>query len=151
MTRPLDPATVQAKLVRIDQLVQRLQPRTGLTARELAADDVLRDSTLWILLQLVTIGAAVGAHIGAARLGRTAATYAETFTLLVEAGSIDEELLPALRAASGMRNILVHEYEEIDLGIVAAALSSAVTTFADVRIQVAQWLLAVEDSDGPVQ
>lgn len=143
--RGLDADTVQAKLIRLDELVRRLQPRVGLTGDGLRDDDMLRDSTLWILLQLVTLGAAIGAHVTAARLGRTAATYGDTFGLLAEAGAIDEDLIPALRGAAGMRNVLAHEYEEIDLDIVAAALPSAVATFATLRRQVAAWLLTLED------
>lgn len=142
MPRPLDPDTVQAKLVRIDDLVRRLHPRAGLTGDDLRADDVVRDSTLWVLVQLVTIGAALGAHIAAATLGRTAATYAECFELLAESGAVDDDLLPSLRGASGMRNVLVHDYEEIDLDVVAAALPSAVSTFRSLRQQVAAWLTA---------
>lgn len=144
--RALDPDTVQAKLDRLDGLVRRLEPRAGSTAADLHKDDVLRDSTLWLLLQLVTLGAAVGSHVAAARLGRTASTYAETFVLLAEAGAITDDLVPALRGASGMRNVLVHQYEEIDLDVVAAALPSAVATFTALRRQVAAWLLSLDDA-----
>lgn len=148
MSRPLDPDTVLVKLARMDELVRRLEPRVGVSGEDLRSNDVVRDSTLWILLQLVTLGAAVGAHIAAARLSRTAATYGETFALLAEAGAIEEDLLPALKGAAGMRNVLVHEYEEIDLDVVADALSSAVTTFAALRRQVATWLRSLEEEQG---
>lgn len=71
--------------------------------------------------------------------------------LLAESGAIDVELLPALRGASGMRNVLVHEYEDIDLDVVAAALGSAVTTFTDLRRQVASWLLGVHEQGTPAE
>lgn len=147
MTRPLDPDTVQAKLVRIEELVQRLTPRIGLSAADLEERDDIRDSTLWILLQLVTLAAAVGAHVSSAQLGRTAGSYAETFTLLAQTGAIAEDLLPALHGAAGMRNVLAHDYEDIDLAVVADALPSAVATFTALRRQVASWLLALEERD----
>ena len=43
----------------------------------------------------------------------------EPFPLLVKEGIIEEELSEKLQKAVGLRNILVHMYREIDLGILA--------------------------------
>lgn len=66
----------------------------------------------------------------------------DAFALLVDGGVVAEELLPPLPRAAGMRNVLAHEYEEIDPDVVAGALPSAVTTFTELRQQVARLLLA---------
>lgn len=42
---------------------------------------------------------------------------AESFDLLAKAGLIDSKLCRALRGMTGFRNIAVHEYEELDTGV----------------------------------
>ncbi len=42
---------------------------------------------------------------------------ADSFRLLVEAGIIDRELGRQLKAMVGLRNVLVHEYTELDLAL----------------------------------
>ncbi|SDY62324.1 DUF86 domain-containing protein [Nitrosomonas sp. Nm33] len=41
----------------------------------------------------------------------------ESFTLLAQAGVIDEEMVRKLQGMVGFRNILVHEYQELDMQI----------------------------------
>jgi uncharacterized protein YutE (UPF0331/DUF86 family) len=51
------------------------------------------------------------------RLGEPA-NLRELFVLLAQAGWIERELVPSLQKMAGFRNLLVHEYGRIDLGIV---------------------------------
>lgn len=55
----------------------------------------------------------------------------ELFPLLVKEGIIDEELSEKLQKAVGLRNILVHMYREVDLGILA---DSATVGLNDLRV-----------------
>ncbi len=41
----------------------------------------------------------------------------ESFTLLAQAGVIDEEMMHKLQGMVGFRNILMHEYQELDMQI----------------------------------
>lgn len=41
----------------------------------------------------------------------------ESFTLLAQAGIIDETTMRKLQGMIGFRNILVHEYQELDMQI----------------------------------
>ena len=40
-----------------------------------------------------------------------------------------------------MRNVLAHQYDDVDLQVVADAIPSALKTFGQFRTQVATWLL----------
>lgn len=53
---------------------------------------------------------------------RKPATMAESFHILEEAGIIDPELAGALAKMVGFRNILAHDYERLDYGIVLDVL-----------------------------
>ena len=66
----------------------------------------------------------VAAHIVADdRLGEPATNH-ELFTLLVNAGRLDEDVGRALRAAVGFRNILVHGYAAVDPAVVRDVITN---------------------------
>jgi uncharacterized protein YutE (UPF0331/DUF86 family) len=48
--------------------------------------------------------------------------FRETFTVLEEHGAIDANLAERMRALAGLRNRLVHIYEEVDDRLVYASL-----------------------------
>ena len=55
------------------------------------------------------------------------------------AGVISESLATALRPSIGLRNVLVHEYLEIDLRQVAAAAAEAARDYAAYVRDVSAW------------
>jgi uncharacterized protein YutE (UPF0331/DUF86 family) len=46
----------------------------------------------------------------------------DSFSLLQRAGLIDESMAAALRAMVGFRNILLHQYQKLDLGIMVEVI-----------------------------
>lgn len=78
------------------------------------------EHTLQVCLQAVQD---VASHIVAdQRLGEPS-TNQQLFQLLQSAAWIDEPLADALRAAIGVRNVLVHGYTAVDLNIVRDVLA----------------------------
>ncbi len=73
-------------------------------------------------------------------LGRAPETYGASFTLAAEAGMIEKDLAAALRPSAGMRNVLVHNYVEVDRDRVAAAIPLAVEQYGEYVRQVAVFL-----------
>jgi uncharacterized protein YutE (UPF0331/DUF86 family) len=51
---------------------------------------------------------------------RVPSTYGDVFTALAERGVIDRGLGDRLRAAAGLRNLVAHQYGELDFGRVHA-------------------------------
>jgi uncharacterized protein YutE (UPF0331/DUF86 family) len=101
----------------------------GSAAPDFAAvliDDRLRRHAIErILTQLVEMAVKINSHVVGATLGRVPRSYKESFSLAVECGLIDRELADELEPSAGMRNVLVHEYLEIDVEKVAAAVPLA--------------------------
>lgn len=46
----------------------------------------------------------------------------ESFTLLEQGGVIDRELATSLRGMVGFRNVLVHRYQDLDIGVLREVL-----------------------------
>ncbi len=55
-------------------------------------------------------------------------------------GLITQDLAASLALAAGLRNVLVHDYLDTDLEIVASAIPLARVQFEEYRQQVGQWL-----------
>jgi len=79
---------------------------------------------------------------GATLVGRAPKDYRSSFDLAQEAGAIQPELVKRLQPSVGLRNVLTHEYVDIDLEIVADAVGSARRDYGDYVRQVANWTTA---------
>jgi uncharacterized protein YutE (UPF0331/DUF86 family) len=111
-----DPELVAKKLALIETAVQQL--------RSLARPDAIRqdvreerfvEHTLQIAIQAALD---VASHIVSDdRLGEPE-TNKELFDLLVRAGKLEPALAATLRDMAGFRNVIVHGYQEVDLGVV---------------------------------
>ena len=81
-----------------------------------------------LLELLVQVATDIVAHLVAEK-GMTPASYRETFVIAGREGLLPEELAGRLTEAAGMRNVLVHLYEDIDYEIVAASVERALSDF----------------------
>lgn len=132
----VDPDRVRARLRRLERLLVELeQVRAG------GEDAYLRDETSRTLterwLQLAEqIVIDLGAQLQAESRGRTPKDYGDIFTALAEGDdpALPAELASSLREAAKQRNLLVHDYLELDDRKVFAALDhlDAFRTFAGI-------------------
>ena len=116
-----DPDLILKKLARIESCVHRL--RTQARPADLDRDEQHRafvEHTLQIAIQ-AAIDA--GAHVVADENLGEPRTSREVFTLLARADWIEGKLAQALELMVGFRNILVHEYDDVDLNVVRQALA----------------------------
>ncbi|WP_158550733.1 DUF86 domain-containing protein [Geodermatophilus sp. TF02-6] len=138
--RPVDVASVQAKLRSIDELLGALRLVGEVDGVRLERDLLLRLAVERALTQAVDLTVAVCSHVLAAETTTAPTTYRDAVRAAAEHGVITAALAESLVAAVGLRNILVHEYARADLSIVAAAVPVAQRDLADVVRQVARWL-----------
>lgn len=112
-----DADLIRKKLARVESCVsdiRRLTPDPALIARDLVLQRFV-EHTLQIAIQSALD---VASHIvSGERLGEPASNHA-LFDLLSRSGWIAPETVPVLRAMVGFRNVLVHEYDDVDLAIV---------------------------------
>ncbi|MGB6164814.1 MAG: HepT-like ribonuclease domain-containing protein [Pseudonocardiaceae bacterium] len=73
-------------------------------------------------------------------LGRSPHSYADSFDQLARAGVLEWGLAAALRPSAGMRNVLVHDYLEVDHGKVSAAIPLALEQYGQYVRNLARWL-----------
>ncbi len=111
-----DPELVAKKLALIETCVQQLR---SLGRPEAMRADIREERFVEHTLQIAIQAALdVASHIVSdERLGEPE-TNRELFDLLVRAGRLPPALAPTLRNMAGFRNVVVHGYQDVDLGVV---------------------------------
>lgn len=141
MPRPLDEAAVQAKLELMAVLLRRLG-RFGAVDRAGIENDLDQRLILErILTQLVDLAVGINTQIASAELGIVPADYRSSFPALAEAGAIEPDLARRLAPSTGMRNVLVHAYLDLDVDRFVSSVPPARVQFGEYVEQVARWLL----------
>lgn len=123
--RRLDRSIVFARLEGIRDLLGDLDSFGPIDTDVLDQDRRTRHAVERVLTQLVELAASTNSHVVAAKYGRGPHNHSESFAMAAECGLIPHELATDLIPSVGMRNVLVHEYLEIDIKKVAAAVPLA--------------------------
>jgi uncharacterized protein YutE (UPF0331/DUF86 family) len=103
----------------VDHLRQ-LRPRVG-GAADLRSDLSLHNDVLFSLLQVCQLVIDVASELSA-RAGRRFEDYRGAIRSLAEDPRFPPELVRSLEPLAGFRNVLIHDYVELDLDLACAAL-----------------------------
>lgn len=136
----VDVDRVRARLVAMRELLDHLGSLGQISADLLEQDFGVRLQVERVLSQVITLASEINAHVVARETGRAPADLRSSFTATADAGWIERALAAGLRDSTGLRNILVHGYVEVDLAIVAAAVPETLDGYGAYIRQVAQRL-----------
>lgn len=117
MIAPVDSGVIDAKLRELSRRLRRVEAKRPASVKQLATDEDLQD----ILTRNLELGIQtcidIAFHICGTR-GVVPTTAAEAFALLAKLELIERSLAQRLQRAVGFRNLLAHEYTEVDWKIV---------------------------------
>ena len=116
-----DAAVLDAKLRELSRRLKRIESKRPASAKALAADEDLQDIVARNLEVAIQNCMDIALHLCAA-YGVVPTTGAQAFAVLAERGLIGKVLAQRLQLAVGFRNVLVHEYAEVDWKIVMQVL-----------------------------
>lgn len=116
-----DTAVLDAKLAELSRRLKRIDSRRPAGLKALAASEDLQDIIARNLEVAIQNCIDIALHLCAAH-GEVPATSSQTFLALAERGLIKRDLAQRLQRAVGFRNLLVHEYAEVDWKIVMQVL-----------------------------
>lgn len=123
--RALDAATVLKRLQLMRELLATLTTLAPVTVDDLRGDVVKRLAVERALCQLVDTAADINQHFAAVAGFGVLTEYRETFDAAAKVGLITRELAAELKPSAGLRNVLIHEYVNVDLSIVATSVDLA--------------------------
>ena len=94
--------------------VSILRDRAAAGAEALLADRALLDSVKYVFITASEGAIRASQHVAAAESWEAPETNADAFCVLAAHGVIEEPLAERLAAAAGFRNLLIHQYGDID-------------------------------------
>ena len=141
-------AVVQQRLALMNLLIDDLDRLGEVTADRLTEDRYLRHVVEHVLEQLVQLAVGINSHVAAAVLGQAVTDYRASFDAAATAGLISRGLATRLHPSTGLRNVVVHEYLDVDLAVLAGAVPAARQDYAAYIRSAADWLADRGSSSG---
>ena len=114
----MDRCVIDDKLERLRRCIQRIEHKRPALLADLVADYDLQDILSVNLERAIQLCVDIAAHIIAAREISVPTTMAAAFESLQVLQVLSPELATSMKKAVGFRNIVVHNYQEIDWEIV---------------------------------
>ncbi len=118
----VDRETVEKRLFKLEKSLRKLRELSKFSWGEYIKDEGIRDRAERNLQIAAQICIDIGSHIIADREYRPPCSYGDIFMVLAEEGLLSETLANTMKQIAGFRNILVHDYLEVDPKIVFDSL-----------------------------
>ncbi|MDO5068148.1 MAG: DUF86 domain-containing protein [Propionibacteriaceae bacterium] len=134
-----DVEVVTRRLTMMRKLLGELQ-QLPVSPERLVEDAIMRYAVERMLTLLVDLAVGINTHFAATLGATTPSTVRESFTVMADLDVLDRDLVHQLVRSVGMRNILIHQYTDVDLGMVAAAVEHACRDYLDYVTSVANHL-----------
>jgi len=136
----VDRELILRKLAALDQYVAQVSEYRGLTVEQYRRDWKTQRIVERTLQMAIEGCVDIANHVIAGRELRVPTTYADVFEVLTEAGLLDAALRDAMIRMSQFRNVLVHQYTEVDAAIVVRILREHLQDFARFRMSALRWI-----------
>ena len=129
----VDKNMVLRKLSTIDEYLKQIREFSGVSIDEYKSDWKSQRIVERTLQMLIETCADIANHIISDRNMRIPTGYSDTFKVLLENNVIDENLFAVMEKMAKFRNIVVHQYEEVDAEIVIIILRKHLDDFVRFR------------------
>lgn len=136
----IKPEVIKGRLKELDAVLQELALYKAKTVAEIASSLSLRWTIERGLIAAANLVFDVADHILGGQFGMYPETYEDSLHLLKERGVISDRLYQSLKGLGGFRNILVHEYLEVDVAELHKNLAKSFEVFPAYSSEIQQWL-----------
>ena len=125
----VDKPLILRKISEIEMYRSQIEEFSNITTKEYRENwktQRIVERTLQIMIEICVD---ISNHIISEGEMRVPVSYADTFKILHENGVIDSDLLDTMAKMAKFRNIVVHQYEEVDAEIVVLILKKHLCDF----------------------
>lgn len=136
----VDRDLILRKLADLELYVSQVSEYRDITVEQYRRDWKTQRIVERTLQMAIETCADIANHVIADRGLRVPATYAEAFEVLAEAGLLDVGLREAMIRMSQFRNVIVHQYAEVNPAIVVRILRDHLQDFSRLRASVLTWI-----------
>ncbi len=141
----IDSDLVRRKLARLNMYLDKLKPIANYTFNEYISDFYKKTSTERLIQLIVECASDINSHVVLESGQRPPEDYTSSFIRAAEAGLITHELASKLKGSGGMRNIIVHEYMDINDRKIYEILPTAISDYKEYIRQVDDFLDRLEE------
>jgi uncharacterized protein YutE (UPF0331/DUF86 family) len=143
----IDSDLVRRKLARLNMYLEKLKPIADSTYKEYISDFYKKTSAERMIQLIVECASDINTHVILESGERPPENYSSSFIKAAEVKLINNELANKLKGSGGMRNIIVHEYMEIDDKKVYEVIPTAISDYKEYIRQVYDFLDRLEKED----
>jgi len=130
---------IQRRLSKLEQSLRKLKDLSCVSLEDYLKSEAIQDRVERNLQIAAQACIDIGSHVVADREYRTPSGYGDIFNILQEEGLLPGELAGAMKQVAGFRNILVHDYLDVDLVVVYQSLGK-IDDFRRFAQFVIEWL-----------
>ncbi len=136
----IDIDLVRRKLSRLNMYLDKLSPVAKKSLKEYLKEDYVRFSTERLIQLIVECATDINNHVVVETGHRPPEDYRSSFIKAAETGLITTQLAAKIQGSAGMRNIIVHEYMDIDHQLVFKIIPVALRHYREYIKQVNAFL-----------
>ena len=129
----VDVTVVQRKLSQLDTYLQQVSEFSTITLEEYQGEWKIQRIVERTLQMMIETCVDIANHLISDRGMRSPTSYADTFQILEENAIVNDSLHDSLEKMVKFRNIVVHQYEGVDAGIVLMILKNHLEDFERFR------------------
>jgi len=134
-----DKDVLEKRLLKFEHVLRKLKVLSEIPLEKYLKDEGILDRAERNLQIAVQVCIDIGSHVIAEKGYRPPYSYADIFKVLEEEGCLPEDLANTMQQIAGFRNILVHEYLEVDNKIVYECLQK-IEDFKRFAAHVLTWI-----------
>lgn len=136
----LDKNIVLRKLSAVGEYLEQIREFSDITLDNYRSNWRTQRIVERTLQMMIETCADIANHIISDRNMRIPTSYSDTFKVLLENNAIDKELFSVMEKMAKFRNIVVHQYEEVDAEIVIIILRKHLDDFVRFREAILRYL-----------
>lgn len=143
----IDIDLIRRKLSRLNMYLEKLKPILEKRLEEYKSDFYLKSTAERLIQLVVECASDINNHVVVETENRPPEDYSISFIKAADVGLISRQLAEKLKGSAGMRNILVHEYMDIDDEKVYRAIPLAIKDYKEYIRQVEEFVERLEKQD----
>lgn len=132
--------TIRKRLVSLRRILGELEKYRDSDAKELRSDLSQMYAVFFMLQQVIDLATDINQHIAATTLNVADSSSRRGFEDLIRAGVLPADLEQDFYKSAALRNVITHQYVEVDLGIVTNSIPRVLDVYTQYVKSISRWL-----------
>ncbi|MBK4145230.1 DUF86 domain-containing protein [Corynebacterium macginleyi] len=132
--------TIRKRLVSLRRILGELEIYRDSDAKELRSELSQMYAVFFMLQQVIDLATDINQHIAATTLNVADSSSRRGFEDLIRAGILPADLEQDFYRSAALRNVITHQYVEVDLGIVSNSIPRVLDVYTQYVKSISRWL-----------